>query len=264
MPHFDIAHEIGSREFERPLRRLGVPARVRSMTCGDFAFYGNGPAGVVRVGVERKTVTEMTGVESRYRYTSRQMWKMLKRYDYSFLIVEGMTKPDADGILRAGKSVKDGQLTAWFDAGWGRSRTTFEHYKKRELTLRLVCGVHVLLTADQTETAMLLHALYGWFQKPWKDHKSAFNVDTMIPIPPATILDERTMRRETFAKWPHISWERSARVSRYFRCIADACVATEEEWMRALGVKEGRTMARTLVRFLHGLEDGEEREAKGA
>lgn len=266
MAHFDIAHEVGSREFEKPLRRLGLPTRIRALDCGDFAFYGNGPDGAVRVGIERKTIGEMVGYQSRGRYVQRQLPRMLRRYGaFSFLVVEGLTRvAPGDGSLQCGKDIKQGSLTVWMEAGWGRERNTYEVYKKRELSLRLITAIHVMPTANATETASLLHALYGWFQKPWSAHRSVLKVDTDIVMrgAPALILDERTMRRETFAKWPHISWERSARVSKHFPSIVAAATATEDEWMMALGVKQGRKMAKAIVDFLHGR--GEERTAKGA
>lgn len=253
MPHFDIAHQQGSVEFERPLRRLGLPTRVRTMKFGDFAFYGQGPTGTVRVGIERKTIGEMVGDDSQRRFVGHQLPGLIERYDYRFLIVEGLTKVDPHwGSLLEGKEVKQGKMVVWFEAGWGRGRQTFEHYTKRDLTLRLKAALHVLRSANREETAFLLHALYGWFQKDWKAHKSAFKVEEAQPD--AAILDERTMRRKTFNQWPYISWERSARVSRVFRSVTEASNATVEQWMVALNVKEGRRMATEIVAFLHGKE----------
>lgn len=259
-PPFDIAHEVGSKEFLRPLIRLGLPARIRPLACGDFAFLGNGPHGWARIGIERKTVNELVGSMSRERYIRRQLPNMLQRYHFSFLIVEGLLRPSSDGVVLTGHDVRKGQpLTAWSPAGWQDS-TLYGTFLKQLFSLRLLTTVHVVGSTGTVETAHLLHALYGWFQKPWLQHKSMLGVDTDLArygVKDALILSDRTMRRETFAKWPGISWERSARVSRYFSSVREAACATEEEWRKALGFKEGKVLARRVVQFLNGESEPE-------
>lgn len=252
---FDIATEVGSREFEQPLRRLGLPVRLRVMACGDFAFYGQGPAGLIRVGIERKRIGELVGEASRRRFVGRQLPRMVKRYDYCFLIVEGLTRLDSrDGILQEGKDVhsrKTGRdMTIWYDAGWGRDASTYERYVKELLTVRLRAAMHILPTSTASETAYVLHALYRWWQKDWTQHRSHLAVEQAEPD--AVLLDERTFRRQTFAQWPGIGWTRSAKVSKYFTSVTAAACATEDEWMQALGIRQGRRIARRLVAMLHG------------
>ena len=176
MPHFDIAHEVGSREFLRPLTRLGVPARLRSLEYGDFAFYGNGPSGTTRVGIERKKVDELTGEASRKRFISRQLPGMIRRYPlFRFVIIEGASRVDLlEGELLTGKDVrsrKTGRLmTIWLDGqSWGRGYT-FERWVKEQMTVRLKGGIHFITTASAEETAHWLHACYRWFQKDWSEH----------------------------------------------------------------------------------------------
>lgn len=254
---FDIAHEVGSREFEAPLRRMGVPARVCALSCGDFAFYGHGPDGVVRVGVERKQIGELVGEASRRRFVGRQLPRMVKKYDFCFLIVEGLTRFDgAEGILQQGKTfrAKSGKdMTIWMDAGWQGS-ATYERFVKELLTVRLRAAFHVLTTTTASDTALVLHALYRWFQKEWDSHTSHLAVEQTAPD--GLILTERTFRRQTFAQWPGIGWKRSAQVSAYFPSVAAAVSASEEEWMEALRIKGGRKIVRTLRAMLHGAGDG--------
>jgi ERCC4-type nuclease len=257
-PYMDVAYEVGSREFLRPLIRLGVPARLRALSSGDMAFYGAGPHGLARVGIERKTVAEMVGVESRQRYISRQLPKMLSRYHFVFLVVEGLTKVEKqDGSLLVGKDVKQGKLTCWFPAGFGNVASLFTSYQKQELSLRLLTTVHVVRTANMDETAWFLHALYEWFQKPWASHHSVLGIETDLArdgVRNELIVSDRTMRRSTFAGWPGISWARSKRVSNYFTSVKQAVNASEQEWMQALGVKKGTVTARRIMRFLEGEE----------
>lgn len=252
----DIATEVGSREFESPLRRMGLPVRLRALSCGDFAFQGEGPQGVAGIGIERKQVNELVGAASRQRYVGRQLPRMVERYDYCFLLIEGLTRYDgAGGTLQQGRPIrtKRGQdMTIWFDAGWA-GPSTYERYLMELLTIRLRAACTILTTTSPSDTCATLHALYRWWQKPWESHRSHLAVEQATPDP--ALLRERTFRRQTFAQWPGIGWKRSAQVSQYFSSVAAACAATEEEWMEALRVKHGRTIVRKLMAMLHGRGD---------
>lgn len=264
-PPMDVATEVGSREFVRPLIRLGVPARLRKLESGDMAWYGNGPEGLARFGVERKRVAEVVGADARARYITRQLPKMLERYHFTFLLIEGLVRVDpSDGSLQSGKEVKDGKLTCWLPAGWGRDRGTYTTYTKMELSLRLLTTVHVVHTANATETAWWLHGAYMWSQKSWTAHTSVLGIETSIArdgIQNALITSDRTMRRQIFASLPGIGWAKSARVSRYFPSVKQAASADETQWMQALGLKKGKITARRIIGFLNG--DEPDREAKG-
>ena len=261
---------IGSREFLRPLVRLGCPAILKHRHCADFTFYGNGPQGRVNVGIERKRVSEITSaIGGDKRFIGRQLPRMLSAYpEFPILIVEGIVRPDVDGTLLTGKVIEQRRghtipskhpIVVFYDDRY--SRATYERYHKFLATVRLKARLIVIPTVDEIDTAFVVHALYRWFQKDWDAHKSVYRVDEQ-PADSA-ILDERTFRRQTFAQWPGVGWKRSARVSRYFKSIAEGAMATEEEWMHALGVKAGRKLARTLVRTLQGTKGESDAAAKG-
>ena len=255
MPHCDVSSAVGSRELLQPLIRLGLPARLRPLQFGDFAWYGHGPDGTVRVGVERKKVDELVGEVSRRRFVSHQLPGLVKRYAYRFVIVEGLTRVGAQGELLHGRDIvsKRGQsMTLWFDT-WGRGYT-WERWVKEQMTVRLKGAVHFLQSGSASETAFLLHAMYRWWQKDWAEHKSAFAVEEAVPD--SVLLDERTWRRQVFAQFPGVGWQRSARVSRYFPSVHAGVTATDEDWMQALGVEKGRKRARTIVNWLHGKGEG--------
>ena len=262
--HFDIAHEVGSREFERPLIRLGLPVRVRYLSCADFAFYGNGPSGTVRVGVERKTLSEMLGEASRKRLNGRQLPKMSRRFQYRFLIVEGRIRVETSrGELLKGKDITSGKgqlMTLWFPSGFSGYSELYENFLKRELTLRLRGAMQVIPTGSREETAMALHALYRWFQKDWSAHRSALALDTITEAE-GEIVDERSWRRDILAKFPGVGWKRSKRVANYFPSVGAACAGTVDDWQQALGFKAGRTVATKIVQYVHGQH---EHVAKGS
>lgn len=263
---FYVDDRRGSGEFLRPLVRMGIPATIKRLRFADFAFTLKGPHGSrLRIGVERKTVTEMLAV-GETRFTGKQLPGLfgkeqgLRRYDVVVLIVEGLTTIDPDGVLMEGRIIrtKRGKTIAVFDtwkAGFGRGYHVYESYKKRQLTLAIKAHVIVEYTKSKTETAHLLHALYRWGQKDWSKHMSAYKVEAQETD--TAILDERTIKRQTFAQWPGVGWTRSAKVSRYFPSIAAAVAASEREWMRALQIREGRKTVQKLIAVLHGKGDGD-------
>lgn len=256
----------GSREFLQPLRRLGVPCQLRRLDVADFTFRGNGPNGLVKVGVERKRITEITDtIGGDKRFIGRQLPKLLKAHpEFPILIVEGLVRPDRDGRLLRAKIIERTRkrrtpIALFFDDRY--ARTTYERYHKFLATVRFKARLFVIPTIDEIDTAFVLHALYTWFQKRWADHKSVYRVEEQ-PTDRA-ILDERTFRRQTFAQWPGVGWKRSARVSRYFKSVEEGATADERTWMKALGIREGRLTARRLVAILKGKRGESDAEAKG-
>lgn len=258
-----IAHEVGSSEFEDPLRKLGLPVHVRALESADFAFWGQGPDGECRVGIERKTVSELVGVQSNKRLTGRQLPRMTKRYRFRFLIVEGLTRVAWDGLLESARPVKNGQMSYWVPAGYGRGMA-FESYIKRLMTFQLKAAITVVWSPDRTGTAHLIHAIYRWFQEPWASHRSHLQVEEAQPD--EALLDERTLRRQILAQIPGVGWTRSATLSKHFEgtplreMFQWVATATPDEWRRALGFKDGMGTARRIHAAIHTTG---EQDAKG-
>lgn len=240
-----VDDRIGSVEFQQPLRRMGVTARVERLKFADFAVtMPKGPGGrPFHIGVERKTVSEMLGAVQDSRFIGRQLPGLCTTYDAVIVVCEGWTNIDrASGVLMMGK----------WEAGFGGGRHLYEPFKKFHLTLQLKARVIIEATKNKGETTHFLHALHRWAQKPWSEHRSAYKVESREID--AAILSERTMRRQTFAQWPHVGWQRSKRVSEYFPSVLDAATASGHDWCQALGMKEPGKVVSDIRRFLRGKE----------
>lgn len=251
LPPVKVDYRRGSGELIRPLRTMGLPAVRKTLACADVVFQIHGPRGPCKVAIERKKVSELLGHESISRFNGRQLPKLVKRYGqtgFVIVIIEGCTTID-----RRSACLMQGTR----EAGYGQ-RTLYETWKKRLLTMSLKGRVIIEPTHGIVETLHLIHAIYRWGQVPWAKHKSHYAVNSQ-PADVA-ILDERTMRRQTFAQWPGVGWVYSARVSKHFGSVREAACATEDEWMRALHIAKGRKRVRRLVQFLQGKED---RDGKG-
>lgn len=242
-----ISDMVGSREFKSGLQRMGSPVKLRTLKQMPFADFAitmpRGPDGVpFEIGVERKTIVEMLGAVQDSRFIGHQLPGMITHYDAVIVVVEGWTTIDrASGCLMMGQ----------WEAGFG-GRHLYEPFKKFQITLAMKARVMLEPTRSKSETTHFLHALHRWAQKPWSQHKSAYKVESREVD--AAILSERTMRRQTFAQWPHVGWYRSKRVSEYFPSVLDAAVASPDEWCAALGMKEPGKIVRDIRRFLRGKE----------
>lgn len=246
----------GSGELLRDLQRAGLPAVLRHLSSADFAFTGNGPAGLVRVGIERKTVSELLGcVHSSTRF-DEQVAKLVKGYDHRWLLVEGTCLPEKNGILRHGRVVRSRHgefLIVFREAGFGATRHLYENFTKFQFTKQIKTRLLRGQTASPEETVAWLAALYRWYQKPWKSHKSGYTVDETKPD--EAILTPRTLKRRLANQLPGVAWDRSLKVDAYFPTIRSMFEADERQWQEALGIKNGKKLARSIVAAIRGEKD---------
>lgn len=245
-----VDDRIGSREFHKPLKKMGLPVGTRPvrLSCADFAFSVNGPVGPLKIGVERKTVSEILAAFQDRRFAKKQLPRMLAKYDLVVLVVEGIADVARDGMLMSGQ----------WTAGYGYAHHLYENYAKFQLTLAVKTRVIVWRTKHKTETAHFLHAFYRWGTKQWKDHKSAYVVNSLMPD--RLMLDERTVKRQVLAQLPGVGWVKSAKAAKYFPSIQAAVNAPIAEWNHALGIVKGKKTATHLVNVLRGKVS---HEAKG-
>lgn len=230
----------GSGFFVAPLRSMGLPVEARPLSFADFAFTGQGPSGKVRVGVERKTVSEILTAITDTRFTGHQLPGLLTHYDYTWIVVEGYARVDpASGILMSGKRA----------AGFGGAHHLYATYQKFLITLAARGGVRVQRCLNRDDTAWFLFSLYGWWQKPWAAHKSIAHVPE-TPVE-GVFFEKPSVKRRALNQLPGLDWERTRKVCAYFPTLAAAVNATEAEWQKALGLKAGRKMAARLHAVCH-------------
>lgn len=240
---------IGSGEFVRPLRKQGVPAKLKQIQFGDFAFTGYGPNGLIRVGIERKKVDELLGCVTDSRFTGTQIPGLLNTYDHAWLLVEGAYVPDVDDIILKGRAFQSKRgavpMIAFHEAGFGRSRHLYSNFTKFQITVQVKARLYRERTLSAPESVQWIAALYRWYQKPWAQHKSVYTIDETRPE--QAILDVRTLKRRLAAQLPGVAWSRSKQVDQYFPSVAAMFSAGELEWREALGVAKGRKLAKSIV-----------------
>jgi ERCC4-type nuclease len=252
-----VDYRKGSIELLPSLTRLGLPAVKRALPVADFTFRGNGPTGSTRIGIERKTITEMAGCVQDDRFTAGQLPKMLRRFGpWSHVIVEGMIRPGPQGQLQRMELIQeyqDGrQLITWRDIGYGGEGHSYSHFMRFISTLRNRVGVIIIFSGSPIETCYLLHAMYNWWQKRWNDHKSTYKVREFKPG--RAILEDQTLTRRLAAQLPGIYWTRSRAVAAHFgtpRALGYAMWrAQPAAWTEVTGI--GKGIATNLCRVFRG------------
>lgn len=258
-----VDYRRGSDEFRVHLRRLGIPCKKATLPYADFSFHGNGPDGRVRIGVERKTLSELITAVEDNRFIGHQLPGLLKTYDWVYVVCEGTYRPDrTSGILMSGGR----------EAGFTRDRHLYENFEKFILSLERKARVTVRTTTGKLHTAYFIRALYKWAEKSWDSHKSVYKVDETTPD--FAIMDERTVRRKILAQVPAIGWKRSRAASEYFPSAGAAVrgvpyydlsererAAMIEVWCGVKWVTNGKKMrigpgtAAKIVRMLYAEKD---------
>lgn len=241
-----ISDAIGSREFLRPLRRAGAACSLRplaKMPFGDFWFWGHGPSGRCKIGVERKTLSEIVSAIGDNRFIGHQLPGLLKAYAYTFIVIEGDRYIDP----------KSGLLNPLALSFLPRRAHVYQTVQKFELTLMLKGGVRVVYTKNKTHTALFVRALHDWFSERWAAHKSVYQVEE--DKPDQAILSDRTMKRKVANQLTGLAWTRSLKADAYFRSIVEMVNASAEEWATALQFKTVGKVPRTIHDVCHRRDD---------
>jgi len=224
-----VAHETGSRELLPTIQRIGYQAVLANLKYADFAFEGNGPEGVINIGVERKSLHDMLHCIDDARYAGVQRGGMRTLYQLSFLAIEGLYKPhDNEGTLMEG--FKGG-------ASWGvcRYRQRPPLYSKlfNYLVSVALSGVIITPSRDQYGTAYNVCMLYEYFRKAWDDHTSLLEIQ-LLPL--AEIGGRPTLVRRCAAQIDGLGVKLSSRADDIFSSLHEMGNSDETDWVKIHGI----------------------------
>jgi ERCC4-type nuclease len=252
----------GSASLLKPLQRLGITAVSKRLVFGDVEFQGLGPTGLVRVGLEYKTLSDLLNAIASARFVGHQLRGLVHEYPVRYLLIEGVWTVDrTTGLLQVRARVKrNGRyMNDWIDAGFGRRRWSYH------ALVEFLNGlpVRVIRTGSPSETHHAIFGLHAWWSKPWDKHgamKVIYNgVQTRSGtgdlgdefVPMAAILTKISDTRRVFAAMPGVGWEYSAAAEDAFGSIRVAALADAASWadLRADGTTgDGRRRPRLGLR----------------
>ncbi len=247
MIHIDSRR--GSAELEGAIRAYGVKTKIERMEFADFRFLTeNGPEGIARVGIERKTVKDMLQSIESGRYSGHQLVGLVDSYDFNYLIVEGKYRADPDTLKL---QFPNYSLRKWTNASWGSREWDCRALDGTLNTLRLKAGVHVIHTHEPQDTAHQIFALWSWFGKPWHKHGSHLRFHDK-PFREPLGLEPPSFMRRVVKEFDHIGWERSKQVEKLFGNVVEAAKAPVSKWSLLDGITPKR--AQELWKKLRGIE----------
>lgn len=230
----------GSGPLIRPLKALSLPVKTKTLPFGDIEFHGNGPTSRVRVGIEYKKLSDLLACIVDKRLVSHQLPGMLRRYSYSYLLVEGVVRPARDSSLECllvRHSDRTGRDVAFFNTVY--SALTYSQMQKYLFTLENLAGVRVRFTSTQADTLGYLASLYHWWQKPWGKHHAHLSLPSREDSHPARI--EAMFRRPSVLRriascLPGVGWTRSRAIARRFHSVSAMVDASPTDWLGVEGI----------------------------
>jgi ERCC4-type nuclease len=245
---------VGSHELQSWIRRLGPVCDSTHLVYGDAAFEGHGPEGLCGIGVERKRLRDMLNCIDDARYTGHQRIGMSKQYQFSFLIIEGVWRPDiVSGLLYRQVTQKslDSTSNVWTPQ-WGQGMREQMYYKLRRYLFSVsLSGVHVLYTRDISHTAFDIVELYHYFQKPWREHKSMLQMHQRSLTLPTLNARPNLVRRWAF-ELDGVGNQYAHEAGRIFRTPRQLALSDEDDWLKIPGI--GPKTAIDIVRQIGGVK----------
>lgn len=240
------------KEFYAPLKALCLPVKIKQMRYGDISFFGNGPSGRVRVGVEFKTLSDLLTCIVDKRLASHQLPGLVKTYPYRYLLVEGSITPRSDSSLLGLQFLytdKRGRETFGFSPVY--SSVAYPQLQKYLFTLENLANVRVRFTSTRADSIGYIAALYNWWQKDWAKHHSHLALPSQIDDHPrqiAILFRRPSILRRVASALPGIGWTRSKAVASAFQSVSGMVSASKEEWLAipGIGVKTAEAIHKAL------------------
>lgn len=261
--YFDTA--VGSRELEEPLAALGAKPRPVARLPADFEIVGCGRDGQTwRIGVERKTLSDLGSSLLMDRLFGTQLPRMLKEYDRIWLIVEGVFRRGGDDCIEVWgwdvRARKQGWVPSRVPLSWSQLQGWMMSYDEavsvwKAPTAGLGHGRR-WRTGNVIETAAWLAQLLRWWSKPYHRHSGHLAIEEDRPMNGGRIhamLHQPTRVQKAAYVLPEIGALTAKRIGRRFNSLQEfyrfAADAGIEEWREAgLGKKDSETVCKEIMR----------------
>lgn len=224
----------GSKELYLPLQAEHVPVELTDLEYGDACFIGEGPAGEILIGVERKRITDLIASFTTGRLSGHQLPGMVEHYAYRWLLVEGQYRRSHHGFLEVPRGPR-----------WVEHRVQHAALEAYLLTLQLRGGIRLQRTFDLGDSAAWLATLYRWWTgKRWREHRSHLALQDVVD---ANVWNRPNLVHRMAAQLPGID-EKAVSVAQHFSTVAEMVEASEGAWRQISGI--GKITAERVTRAL--------------
>jgi ERCC4-type nuclease len=228
-----VDHRVGSAEI-RPL--ISRPSVLCTLDYADFAFAGNGPDGPVKVGVERKGIDDLVQSMTTGRLSGHQLIGLQNEYDWIYLLVEGVWRPDR----------KTGVVMKPSGRGWRALSHGSRRYMAREIwgflhSLSIICGIQVIQTSNQWETGRWLDVAFGWWDRAWGAHKSHLQ---FVQSKTYASLTKPNLTTRVASQFDGIGWDKARKLGSTFT-LREFMNADEDDLRGIEGI--GPKLSQTII-----------------
>jgi ERCC4-type nuclease len=218
------------------------PKLVCRLEFADFAWSGNGPDGPVNVGVERKTLMDLLQSMTTGRLSGHQMIGLTRDYDWIYLLVEGIWRPDR----KSGMLMRVNSRGQWVAASQGSRRFMARDIYNFFNSLNVMCNIVTVQTSNVWETAKWLDSAYGWWSKAWDKHRS--HLQFQKPVTHATLTKPSLVTRMA-SQLEGVGWDKARKIGSRFPTMDEFMSATEDEFREIAGI--GPKLAAQILLELH-------------
>lgn len=212
---------------------------------GDISFLGNGPDGMLSIGIEYKTLNDALTCMTNGRFAGHQLPGLMQTYQHYWLLVEGIVKCSGDGELL---TMVRGE---WQPYQQGGRHLMWRDYWHWLMSLQQMAGVRLATTSTLKESVIWVASLYSWWQKQWSEHRTM----QTIYIPPVNGGGPLGITRVSLSRlWamqlPGIGQDKSKLVAMAFPTGLELANADEDRWQLVNGI--GKTLAHKVVGAIRG------------
>lgn len=246
LPPMLIDSRVGSAEL-KPHINSGIRTELTRLEYADVSFIGNGPdqyAGVVNIGIERKTIGDLISSIDSGRLSGHQLMGLLNSYHYVYLLVEGYWRSSpVNGLLET----KRGK--GWMPYGFGKRSYMAREVNNYLNTLAIKCNIRIWRTNDITQSGKWLQDLYAWWQKSWEGHTSHQQFHEELE-PVAQLTQPTPMESMLKAGVKGLGWKKAQQVAAIYPNMLDLVMADKKDLMAIPGI--GKTQAQKIIDTLIG------------
>lgn len=264
-------------EIAKEVPKYGLESRITELAIGDCQFSGNGEDGWCTVGCERKKLGDLVQSMKYRRLSGDQLMKLREAYDYIFLFVEGLWRPNFSGDIET--SSNNGKFWYTYRHGGRNGKTVnYRQLVNYLTTLELKLSTRsneaqkiiVRRTYDMSHTAAQYVALWHWFNdKTWAEHTSHEQLFAPAPIMKkdggghkAGYINQEELFRRKYGEEGLVCWKmlaqlkgidtvKARRLTEHFLTIQHAANASEKEWQKVEGV--GPVLAGNAIKMIRGV-----------
>lgn len=223
-----IDDRTGSKELASLIRR---PHELTRLDFGDFCFVGNGPSGIVTIGIERKTISDLIQSMTSGRMTSHQLPGMSRSYDYSYVLVEGLWRANPKtNMLEIHKGSR-----RWQAYNYGNRYMTFSAVTSFLNAIAIGYNVHIWRTGTIRESARWIDDTHTWWSKPWGRH-STFKQFHVVDAPTITGFWKPGLLERMLKEIDGVGWDKARILAEHFNTPLEVCFASEQELTAIPGI----------------------------